>query len=1449
MNPSGPLAIIGVSAHLAQYNTLEDIWALLRSPGRPPEATRAPIPDPAALVRGALRDAGVEPETKIPLLYATETEYARILARPGGVAPAVDVVAPPDWAASLAKDYPYLRFHAPLSDSGALLNVAGRMLEASPTVALLAVQRMIPEALLLHLRGSGLLLNTPMRALADGAEGILPMAGGVCLVLSRETENTKAYAVLEAIIRVHEPELAWPHASRDTLDALLETAYPNEPLPPSWQLLSGGGPSQDRRELESLESRLPPGLALPVVTLGCEKNVFDHAGAAAGLGALFCGCLALREKLLPPLSGATTTDANMRVDTSARAWFRAEADLRRVGITSVEPGGMACHWRLCEAASGRAPRTPIRTETLFLLGAPSPQAMLARIDDLIRRLETRPDVSAESLAQALLPEADGPARLAVRASDSLELLQKLRRIRPLLPEKGRLRTRYGIWYGVAVETERGTVAWLMPGQGAQQTGMMHDLALAFPSIRSAFDQLDATFAHPQENAVSTLLHPPAVLTGEQGEAVKRFLLDINAGGAAVVVGTLGLCDLLGRLGVPVDAMLGHSNGENIALVASGSSRIERGEYLQLLRELADFAREVERSETVPRGRSVAVSVRDRDCLADVVDGERVFLTMDNAPHQLVLFGDDEAMERAIDRLQEAGAICLPIPFDLPFHTPLFAKRLQRYDGFFARLRLRGGTIPLFSCYAVGPMPEESEAMLETIRNQLVHTVRFRETVERLHEDGVRTFLEVGPGNLLTPFVGDILRGRPHTALAMGAEPSLQSFLDGLGQLYVAGVPWNAEALLAEGSPEPASLDELLPPVRPASADEHAPSPTTAIPSAPPPPALPQRVPVDRAEIVKAHFELMNRFLESQARLHALLVARLQQPAASPRVRPPETAPSPTGTKPSAPLLGEVVERSPTRLVARRRLAAGEDRYLLDHCFGRAGKVAQTAPESGLPVQPMAFSIEAVAEAAVALLGGMAIRLDEVRGMRWLALDRGAVGIELQAERIGSEPAERAARVRVYELADEEARALVLEAVVVCADEYPAAPSSEIRPDAEARPPRVTVDEFYRYFLFHGPSLQGIRKVNWMDAHGYEAVIRESDPRRYFPDHPAPTLALEPLLLDCAGQLVAYWLVERSERHSFGVFPFAMERITIFARVAPETQVLCRGALRIENGIVHTRYEFITPDEQTIMLVEGGRKRLFDCPPGFIERINFPQLEARISVPVETQAPGLLIRMVNVLSKTFLESSWGIWQRVLAHVYLDEAERERYYAFPAGSPRRISYLLGRIAAKEAVTAWAWAHHGMLLGPADLGIDNDENGMPVVRCAHLPRPPTVSITHAEDVAAAACSENGRPAGVDLELPGARAVGPWLQRSFTQAELDRLPAREPETLLKYWCAKEAAAKASGLGLQGKPDAWEVVAVDSDSRCRVKPAGSDLEYVVDFRVMSNRVLAWTCGRSLIRF
>ncbi|MEW6283510.1 MAG: acyltransferase domain-containing protein, partial [Candidatus Eremiobacterota bacterium] len=351
-------------------------------------------------------------------------------------------------------------------------------------------------------------------------------------------------------------------------------------------------------------------------------------------------------------------------------------------------------------------------------------------------------------------------------------------------ESPRWRHRSGIFFADQAARPGGEpVAFLFPGQGSQAPGMLAEACRYLPSVLDWFDDLDRAWTEQGLTPPSRILHL---------EPDPDLAAGVDLGGALTTVAGLALFEALAALEVSCAAMAGSSSGENAALMAAGAMRF--GSRAELFRLLAGLFLESTTREQ-PRADFLAVSLEDRAVVEQLCfrfEG-RLWVALDNCPRQLVLAGFPAAVQAAEAVLAEAGAFAFRLPFDRAFHTPLYAPvARQLEEEVYRHLAMAPPGVAVYGCADARPYPLDPEAVRRRAALQWCTTVRLRDTLLAMHADGIRHFVEVGPGGRLAGFCRDTLRGLPHSAWTTAAE----------GRSEMAQMLEVAAFLFCEGGAEP-----------------------------------------------------------------------------------------------------------------------------------------------------------------------------------------------------------------------------------------------------------------------------------------------------------------------------------------------------------------------------------------------------------------------------------------------------------------------------------------------------------------------------------------------------------------------------------------------------------------------------------------------------------------------
>ncbi|MFP5378550.1 MAG: beta-ketoacyl synthase N-terminal-like domain-containing protein [Vicinamibacteria bacterium] len=258
---------------------------------------------------------------------------------------------------------------------------------------------------------------------------------------------------------------------------------------------------------------------------------------------------------------------------------------------------------------------------------------------------------------------------------------------------------------------------------------------------------------------------------------------------AVLLADLAIWTTLQEAGWRPDLVAGQSFGEHAALVAA----VRVADVAGLVRVLGDLRALADRRAPVDEdGRGMlALTAASRPLLAPLLaaDPPRVRVALDNCPQQIVVWGDAATLATLEADVQARRQVAFRLPdLDRGVHTPGFPLPYEEILEAYRRVAIADGTTPVWSATHMAPMPEAAADVREWMARQWHAPVRFRELVTRLYDEGVRTFVEVGPGDRLSGFVRDTLRGTGVATLPANLEgrPTVPQVLATLAQLFVRG---------------------------------------------------------------------------------------------------------------------------------------------------------------------------------------------------------------------------------------------------------------------------------------------------------------------------------------------------------------------------------------------------------------------------------------------------------------------------------------------------------------------------------------------------------------------------------------------------------------------------------------------------------------------------------------
>ena len=284
----------------------------------------------------------------------------------------------------------------------------------------------------------------------------------------------------------------------------------------------------------------------------------------------------------------------------------------------------------------------------------------------------------------------------------------------------------------------GKTAFMFPGQGAQYVGMGKDFYEQIPVCKEMFELagkasgLDVVSLCFEENEQINITEYTQI---------------------AMLAAEVAMLKAVEEKGIKPDVTAGLSLGEYGALAASGVMTPE--DVFKIVRK-----RGIYMQEAVPNGGAmVAVLGLDTEVIEKICEETPGTVTIANynCPGQIVITGEEEAVQTATGKLGEAGAKrCVPLKVSGPFHSPMLAGAGEKLAGELEAVEIHEIQIP-YIANVTADYVKKTEDVKPLLEKQISSSVKWQQTIERMLADGVDTFIEIGPGKTLSGFMRKINR--------------------------------------------------------------------------------------------------------------------------------------------------------------------------------------------------------------------------------------------------------------------------------------------------------------------------------------------------------------------------------------------------------------------------------------------------------------------------------------------------------------------------------------------------------------------------------------------------------------------------------------------------------------------------------------------------------------------
>ncbi|MFE4644547.1 SDR family NAD(P)-dependent oxidoreductase, partial [Streptomyces sp. NPDC056730] len=512
--------------------------------------------------------------------------------------------------------------------------------------------------------------------------------------------------------------------------------------------------------------------------LGSLKSNVGHTQAAAGVAGVIKMVMAMRHGVLPRT--LHVSERSPHVDWSAgavdvlmepRPWT-AVGRPRRAGVSSFGVGGTNAHTIIEQAPeaeeSAPASSAPADGVVPWALSARSAEALRGQAIRLREHVAGEPGTGPVDIGYSLATTRQAfDHRAVVVGDDRAALLDGLTALAEGQPFPGL----------VTDSVALGGVGFLFSGQGSQRLGMGRELAARFPVFADALDAVLGEF----DPAVRE------VLFGEDADALN----ETGVTQPALFAVEVALFRLLESWGVRPDVLAGHSIGELAAAHVAG------------VWSLADAVKVVSARaglmQALPKGGAMAaIRATEAEVAADLP--ETVGIAAVNGPNSVVISGVADDVDVLAELWREGGRKVTGLRVSHAFHSPLMEPMLGEFRRVLEAVSYEAPAIPVVSTLTGARATAEELASPAYWVRHVRESVRFHDAVSTLVDEGVVTFVEIGPGGTLSALGQESAPDAAFVPALRGDRPEESALLSAVARLGTRGVPVDWTRLLPGGRP-------------------------------------------------------------------------------------------------------------------------------------------------------------------------------------------------------------------------------------------------------------------------------------------------------------------------------------------------------------------------------------------------------------------------------------------------------------------------------------------------------------------------------------------------------------------------------------------------------------------------------------------------------------------------
>ena len=630
-----------------------------------------------------------------------------------------------------------------------------------------------------------------LRAFGSDSDGMLVGEGIGMLILKRledaEKDNDRIYAVIKGVGSSSDGRFKSIYAPRSGGQAkALRRAYKEAGFSPDTVGLieahGTGTIAGDPAEFEGLREIFDSeDSARQTIALGSVKSQIGHTKAAAGAASLIKAALALHHKILPATINVSKPNPQFEIEntpfylnTETRPWMRKASNVpRRAGVSSFGFGGTNFHIVLEEYQDDHEKSYRLQsTPTTVLLFASNTDQLLENCEVLLSKLD-RSDgqhhLNEQHISSQTASIPNETARLGF-ISRSLEEAQEFLQITidflKQKPQNEEWNNPKGIFYRKSGMDPKGKTVALFPGQGSQYVNMGKELATNFPPFRKTFEKANEMISNDGREPLTNIVYPIPVFSEDERKNQLNRLTKTETAQPAIGTFSVGAYKLLDDAGFQPDFFAGHSFGELTALWASG---VFGEEAFTRLAKARGEAMSLPVSSKKDTGSMIAVKGNVEKVQSLLKDNKEVTIANFNSPSQVVLAGSTKAVQSIRPKLEQLKLKVYPLQVSAAFHTSFVKHAQAPFKLAIQKENFQEPNSVIYSNSTAHEYDKDPQKISQILAEHILNPVHFREEIENIYADGGSIFIEIGPKNILTNLVKDILKDKPHETITLNAN--------------------------------------------------------------------------------------------------------------------------------------------------------------------------------------------------------------------------------------------------------------------------------------------------------------------------------------------------------------------------------------------------------------------------------------------------------------------------------------------------------------------------------------------------------------------------------------------------------------------------------------------------------------------------------------------------------